>query len=123
MWVVRSPGYLRRIEEWIGSIMRTGKGKERDNSTARVLQLLIYITGPCDAEEIRSNRLGGTGEIQVFRGRPSFQKLLALELNNQIGAMGVLCCRNGSFSDDVRNVCREAQSGSRVDFFEESFTW
>lgn len=35
VWVVRSPGYLESIEEWIGSIMRAGMGKEREDSPAR----------------------------------------------------------------------------------------
>ncbi|KAJ5891504.1 uncharacterized protein N7473_007732 [Penicillium subrubescens] len=123
VWVVRSPDYLEWVEEWIGSIVSIGKGKERESSPTRALQILIYVTGSYNADGMERIRLGGSEEIRVSTGRPSFEKLLAWEMSNQVGAMGVLCCGNGSFSDDVRRVCREAQSGSRVDFFEESFTW
>jgi ferredoxin-NADP reductase len=123
VWVVRSPEYLECVKEWISSIVSIWKGKERESSSTHVLQILIYVTGSCDADRMSGIQVGGPEEIQVSRGRPSFEKLLGLEMNRQVGAMGVLCCGNGSFSDDVRRVCREAQSGSRVDFFEESFTW
>jgi ferredoxin-NADP reductase len=123
VWVVRSPESLEWVEEWISSIVSMGKGKERESSMPRMLQILIYVTGSYDADGIRSTRLGGSEDIQVSRGRPSFEKLLAWEMNHQVGAMGVLCCGNGSFSDDVRRVCREVQIRSMVDFFEESFTW
>jgi hypothetical protein len=127
VWVVRSLGYVECVEDWIGNIMRIGKEEEEAGSSrtsARVLRILIYVTGVCDNEdEISPTGLDSLSEKQVFSGRPSFDKVLAREVQNQVGAMGVLCCGNGGFSDDVRRVCREAQSGSRIDFFEESFTW
>ncbi|KAL2810600.1 FAD-binding domain-containing protein [Aspergillus granulosus] len=129
VWVVRSLGDVECVEDWISSILKIGKAKEEEESTsrsrtsARGLRTLIYVTGVCDTDEIRHTGLDSQSEKQVFSGRPSFEKVLAWEVENQVGAMGVLCCGNGGFSDDVRRVCREAQSGSRVDFFEESFTW
>ncbi|KAL3481501.1 hypothetical protein BJX99DRAFT_270714 [Aspergillus californicus] len=125
VWAVRSAGYVEWVEDWIGSIMGTHKGKEKEEgvSLARVFRILLYITGSCDTVAMRNLGVGGQGEYQVFRGRPRLGEVLAGEVDNQIGAMGVLCCGNGSFSDDVRQVCREAQSRSRVDFLEESFSW
>ncbi|KAF4151417.1 hypothetical protein CNMCM6069_003872 [Aspergillus lentulus] len=130
VWVVRLLGDVECVEDWIGSILRIGKGKEEEEeccsrrTSARVLRILIYVTGVCvNTDEISRTGLDSQSEKQVFSGRPSFEEVLAVEVKNQVGAMGVLCCGNGEFNDDVRRVCREAQSGSSVDFFEESFTW
>ncbi|KAL2827990.1 hypothetical protein BDW59DRAFT_159948 [Aspergillus cavernicola] len=94
-------------------------GKEEDGSTARVLRILVYVIGSCDADIIQR----ATGKMQIFMGRPSFDKVVAQEVENRVGAMGVLCCGNEGFRDDVRGVCRKAQSATSIDFFEESFTW
>ncbi|KAL2837110.1 ferric reductase like transmembrane component-domain-containing protein [Aspergillus pseudoustus] len=144
VWAVRSLEYLAWAEEWIGRILGNGKGKEQEEEkgeekgevqeeevhdasrTATALRILVYVTGSYDADDairISSRLTADDGRIQVFGGRPSFDTLLGLEIGNQIGAMGVLCCGNGCFSDDVRKVCRDAQSKSHIDFFEESFTW
>ncbi|KAL2862454.1 ferric reductase family protein [Aspergillus lucknowensis] len=132
VWAVRSLGDVECVEDWIDSTLRIGTAEEEEEEestsrrkrSARVLQILIYVTGVCDSRDERSSHIGlDQGERQVFHGRPSFEKVLAWEVENQIGAMGVLCCGPGGFSDDVRRVCREAQRRSRIDFFEESFTW
>jgi hypothetical protein len=59
----------------------------------------------------------------MFPGRPNIDTLIGMEVENQVGAMGVLVCGNGSLSDDVRRVCRKRQDQTNVDFVEESFTW
>ncbi|KAL2829338.1 FAD-binding domain-containing protein [Aspergillus pseudoustus] len=129
VWVVRLLGDVESVEDWVGSILRIGKAREEEESTsrnwtsARVLRILIYATGVCDNTDESSHIGLDQGEKQVFSGRPSLEKVLAWEVENQVGAMGVLCCGPGGLSDDVRRVCREAQSRSRIDFFEESFTW
>ncbi|KAL3458908.1 ferric reductase like transmembrane component-domain-containing protein [Aspergillus heterothallicus] len=136
VWAIRSIGYWEAVEDWIASIARVYNGKEKrleeeeivekesdGHCAAGMLRILIYITGSCDADAMRAIRIGGQVVLKVFRGRPNFGEVLAGERESQIGAMGVLCCGNGGLSDDVRQACREAQSRTRVDFFEESFTW
>ncbi|OKP11370.1 Ferric/cupric reductase transmembrane component 2 [Penicillium subrubescens] len=106
VWVVRSPDYLEWVEEWIGSIVSIGKGKERESSPTRALQILIYVTGSYNADGMERIRLGGSEEIRVSTGRPSFEKLLAWEMSNQVGAMGVLCCGNGRLMGDGGGFCK-----------------
>ncbi|KFY98160.1 hypothetical protein V498_01626 [Pseudogymnoascus sp. VKM F-4517 (FW-2822)] len=43
--------------------------------------------------------------VQMFPGRPNMDTLIDMEIESQIGAMGVSVCGSGSLSDDVRNVC------------------
>jgi hypothetical protein len=67
VWVVRSPDYLEWVEEWIGSIVSIGKGKERESSPTRALQILIYVTGSYNADGMERIRLGGSEEIRCQR--------------------------------------------------------
>lgn len=61
--------------------------------------------------------------LPIFLGRPNVETLVDMEIENQIGAMGVTVCGGGGLSDDVRDVCRRRQSTSNMDFIEESFSW
>ncbi|KAH8705370.1 ferric reductase like transmembrane component-domain-containing protein [Talaromyces proteolyticus] len=115
VWAIRSPSCLEWFDAWMSSIL----GKKEESFTPLVVQILVYITGSCDVNVVRRPM----GTVEIFTGRPSFDKLVRREAENQIGAMGVLCCGNGSFSDDVRFVCRKAQGTTQMDFFEECFTW
>jgi hypothetical protein len=59
----------------------------------------------------------------MFPGKPDISTLLDVEVENQVGAMGVMVCGTGSLSDDVRLACRQRQAKSTIDFVEECFTW
>ncbi|CAG8887966.1 unnamed protein product [Penicillium egyptiacum] len=121
VWAIRSPSYLEWIEEWLGSITLPDKREVQGSTSstvASVLQISVYVTGSCDMD-VAQPRLS---TMQVVTGRPDFDQLLAREVENQIGAMGVLCCGSGGFSDDVRRVCREAQGPTEIVLFEQSFT-
>jgi hypothetical protein len=59
----------------------------------------------------------------MFPGRPNIETLIDLEIEGQVGAMGVSVCGSGALSDDVRKACRNRQHGSNLDFVEEAFSW
>lgn len=59
----------------------------------------------------------------MFPGRPNVNMLLKDEVEHQVGAMAVTVCGPGGLADNIRDVVREVQSMSVVDYIEESFTW
>ncbi|KAL1857936.1 hypothetical protein Plec18167_001660 [Paecilomyces lecythidis] len=112
VWVIQSPEHLEWIRPWMTSIL--GMERRRD-----VLRILLFITRPRNTREIQSP----SSTVQMYPGRPNIGALVDMEAENQIGAMGVMVCGNGSLSDDVRRVCRKRQTSSHIDYIEESFTW
>lgn len=112
VWVIQSPDHLEWIKPWMTSILSLERRHE-------ILRVMVFITRPQNTGCIHSP--GDT--IHMFPGRPDIGTLLDGEVENQIGAMGVLVCGTGSLSDDVRRACRERQSPTHIDFFEECFTW
>ncbi|PGH34675.1 hypothetical protein GX50_02463 [[Emmonsia] crescens] len=112
VWIIQSPEHLEWIRPWMNSILSM-EGR-RD-----ILRILLFITRPRNTREIHSP----SSTVQMFPGKPNVQTLVDAEIETQIGAMGVLVCGTGSLSDDVRRVCRTRQSGSHIDFLEESFSW
>ncbi|KAL4897001.1 putative ferric-chelate reductase [Aspergillus ambiguus] len=112
VWIIQSPEHLEWIRPWMTSILAM-EGR-RD-----VLRIMLFITRPRNTKEIQSP----SATVQMFPGRPNIDTLVGMEVENQVGAMGVLVCGNGSLSDDVRRVCRKRQHQTHVDFVEESFTW
>ncbi|OOF99774.1 hypothetical protein ASPCADRAFT_203576 [Aspergillus carbonarius ITEM 5010] len=112
VWIIQSPEHLEWIRPWMTSILAMDRRRE-------VLRIMLFITRPRNTKEIQSP----SATVQMFPGRPNVDTLVGLEVENQIGAMGVLVCGNGSLSDDVRRVCRKKQDQTQVDFIEESFTW
>ncbi|KAL2000119.1 hypothetical protein VTN02DRAFT_3534 [Thermoascus thermophilus] len=112
VWVIQSPEHLEWIRPWMTTIL----GMERRRE---VLRIMLFISRPRNTREIQSP----SATVQMFPGRPNIDTLIGMEAENQIGAMGVLVCGNGSMSDDVRRVCRKRQNDTHIDFIEESFTW
>ncbi|GAB1211766.1 hypothetical protein ATERTT37_000890 [Aspergillus terreus] len=112
VWIIQSPEHLEWIRPWMTSILAMERRRE-------VLRIMLFITRPRNTKEIQSP----SATVQMFPGRPNIDTLVGMEVENQVGAMGVLVCGNGSLSDDVRRVCRKRQHQTHVDFIEESFTW
>ncbi|GAQ34445.1 hypothetical protein AtubIFM55763_007137 [Aspergillus tubingensis] len=112
VWIIQSPEHLEWIRPWMTSILAMDRRRE-------VLRIMLFITRPRNTKEIQSP----STTVQMFPGRPNVDTLINMEVENQVGAMGVLVCGNGSLSDDVRRVCRKRQDQTQVDFIEESFTW
>lgn len=112
VWIIQSPEHLEWIRPWMTSILAMDRRRE-------VLRIMLFVTRPRNAKEIQSP----SATVQMFPGRPNIDTLVGMEVENQIGAMGVLVCGNGSLSDDVRKVCRKRQSQSSIDYVEESFSW
>ncbi|KAL5342283.1 ferric reductase like transmembrane component-domain-containing protein [Aspergillus crustosus] len=120
VWVIRSLRDLEWIDPWINGILEYAlKEEEKGGSSARVLRILVYVTGACDADDVPR----GMGKMQIFNGRLTFEKILGEEVQSQMGVMGVLSCGSGGFSDDVRAACRKLQGKTHIELFEESFTW
>ncbi|OJJ61132.1 hypothetical protein ASPSYDRAFT_793599 [Aspergillus sydowii CBS 593.65] len=112
VWIIQSPEHLEWIRPWMTSILAMNRRRE-------VLRIMLFITRPRNTKEIQSP----SSTVQMFPGRPNIDTLVGMEVENQIGAMGVLVCGNGSLSDDVRRTCRSRQDKTQIDFVEESFTW
>ncbi|KAL5002371.1 hypothetical protein BDV10DRAFT_119677 [Aspergillus recurvatus] len=112
VWIIQSPEHLEWIRPWMTSILAMNRRRE-------ILRIQLFITRPRNTKEIQSP----SSTVQMFPGRPNIDTLIGMEVENQIGAMGVLVCGNGSLSDDVRRACRTRQDRTQIDFIEESFTW
>ncbi|KAJ5720171.1 hypothetical protein N7493_007049 [Penicillium malachiteum] len=112
VWIIQSPEHLEWIRPWMTRILAMDRRRE-------VLRIMLFVTRPRNTKEIQSP----SATVQMFPGRPNIDTLVAMEVENQVGAMGVLVCGNGGLSDDVRRVCRKRQSQTNLDFVEESFTW
>ncbi|KAJ5818507.1 hypothetical protein N7474_004098 [Penicillium riverlandense] len=112
VWIIQSPEHLEWIRPWMTSILAMDRRRE-------VLRIKLFVTRPRNAKEIQSP----SATVQMFPGRPNIDTLVGMEVENQVGAMGVLVCGNGSLSDDVRRVCRKRQTRTHVDYIEESFSW
>ncbi|KAA8646198.1 ferric reductase family protein [Aspergillus tanneri] len=112
VWIIQSPEHLEWIRPWMTSILAMERRRE-------VLRIMLFITRPRNTKEIQSP----SATVQMFPGRPNIETLVGMEVENQVGAMGVLVCGNGGLSDDVRQVCRKRQDRTEIDFIEESFTW
>lgn len=112
VWIIQSPEHLEWIRPWMTTIL----GMERRRE---VLRILLFITRPRNTKEIHSP----SATVQMFPGRPNTDTLIDMEIEHQIGAMGVMVCGTGSLGDDVRRACRKRQAISNIDFIEESFSW
>lgn len=112
IWVIQSPEHLEWIRPWMTEILTMEKRRE-------ILRIMLFVSRPRSTKEIHSP----SATVQMFPGRPNAETLLDMEIDNQIGAMGVSVCAGGSLSDDVRKAVRSRQHASSIDFFEESFSW
>ncbi|KAJ0413074.1 ferric reductase like transmembrane component-domain-containing protein [Aspergillus carlsbadensis] len=116
VWVVRTPEHLDWVREWMEMIFEM-------EGCAEMLRIQLFITLPCDVKEIRWLEDVPAEAVDIRGGRPDADKIVSKEACRQIGAVGVLVCGTGSFSDDVRAACRKVQGRSQVDYIEESFSW
>jgi NAD(P)H-flavin reductase len=112
VWTIQSPEHLEWIRPWMTTILQMDRRRD-------VLRVMLFISRPRNTKEIQSP----SATVQMFPGRPNINTLLDLEIENQIGAMGVMVCGSGSMADDVRLACRQRQEYSNIDLIEESFTW
>ncbi|KAJ5212000.1 uncharacterized protein N7498_003646 [Penicillium cinerascens] len=112
VWIIQSPEHLEWIRPWMLSILAMDRRRE-------VLRIMLFITRPRNTKEIQSP----SSTVQMFPGRPNIDTLVGMEVENQIGTMGVMVCGNGGLSDDVRKVCRKRQGPTNIDYVEESFSW
>jgi predicted ferric reductase len=112
VWTIRSPEHLEWIRPWMTSILAMDKRRE-------VLRIMLFVTRPRSTKEIHSP----SATVQMFPGRPNIEALMDIELDNQVGAMGVSVCGSGDLSDDVRRAVRSRQHKSNIDFVEEAFSW
>lgn len=80
---------------------------------------MLFVSRPRSTKEIHSP----SATVQMFPGRPNVETLVDLEMENQIGAMGVSVCGSGELSDDVRRAVRMRQYSGNIDFVEEAFSW
>lgn len=112
VWVVQSPEHLEWIRGWMAEIL--GMDKRRD-----ILRIMLFVTRPRSIKEIHSP----SATVQMFPGRPNIETLIDMEIELQVGAMGVSVCGSGSLSDDVRNAVRSRQHRTNIDLIDEAFSW
>ncbi|CAG8981240.1 hypothetical protein HYALB_00003838 [Hymenoscyphus albidus] len=112
VWIIQSPEHLEWIRPWMTAILAMDKRRE-------VLRIMLFVSRPRSTKEIHSP----SATVQMFPGRPNIETLIDIEMENQIGAMGVTVCGGGALSDDVRAACRARQNATNLDFIEEAFSW
>ncbi|RYO79800.1 hypothetical protein DL766_006578 [Monosporascus sp. MC13-8B] len=112
VWIIQSPEHLEWIRPWMTEILAMEKRRE-------VLRILLFISRPRSTKEIHSP----SSTVQMFPGRPNIETLLAMETEQQVGAMGVTVCGPGALSDEVRQAVRRRQHYQSIDFIEEAFSW
>jgi hypothetical protein len=112
VWIIRSPEHLEWIRPWMTSILAMESRRD-------VLRIMLFVTRPRSTKEIHSP----SATVQMFPGRPNIDALMNIEMENQVGAMGVSVCGGGDLSDDVRKAVRSRQHAANIDFVEESFSW
>lgn len=112
VWVIQSPEHLEWIRPWMTAILAMEKRRE-------VLRIMLFVSRPRSTKEIHSP----SATVQMFPGRPNIETLMEIEMENQVGAMGVSVCGSGALSDDVRRAVRNKQYNGNIDFVEEAFSW
>lgn len=112
VWVVQSPEHLEWIRDYMTAILEMDKRRD-------VLRIMLFVSRPRSTKEIHSP----STTVQMFPGRPNIETLIDMEIETQVGAMGVSVCGSGSLSDDVRSAVRSRQLRTNIDFIEEAFSW
>jgi predicted ferric reductase len=112
VWTIQSPEHLEWIRPWMTEILGMEKRRE-------VLRIMLFVSKPRSTKEIHSP----SSTVQMFPGRPKIETLLAMEQEQQVGAMAVSVCGPGALSDEVRLAVRQRQDRSNIDFIEEAFSW
>lgn len=112
VWIIQSPEHLEWIRPWMTEILAMDRRRE-------VLRIMLFVSRPRSTKEIHSP----SATVQMFPGRPNIETLLAMETEQQVGAMGVTVCGPGALSDEVRLAVRRRQDCQSIDFIEEAFSW
>lgn len=112
VWIIQSPEHLEWIRPWMTQILAMDQRRD-------VLRIMLFISRPRSTKEIHSP----SATVQMFPGRPNMEALIDMEIDHQIGALGVSVCGSGALSDDVRSAVRSRQHLSNIDFIEEAFSW
>lgn len=112
VWTIQSPEHLEWIRPWMTEVLGMEKRRE-------VLRIMLFVSRPRSTKEIHSP----SSTVQMFPGRPNIDTLLAREMEDQVGHMGVSVCGPGALSDEVRRAVRNKQYNGAIDFVEEAFSW
>ncbi len=110
VWIIQSPEHLEWIQPWMDSILAMEK-------CADILRILLFVSQ--SSQEMHSP----SAKVQMYPGRPNIESLIDVEIESQIGALGVSVCGSGGLSDDVRRAVRTRQYDSNIDFIEEAYSW
>jgi len=112
VWVIQTPEHLEWIRPWMTEILAMDKRRE-------VLRIMLFVSRPRSTKEIHSP----SATVQMFPGRPNIDTLLGIEMENQVGTLGVSVCGPGALSDEVRRAVRNKQYNGNIEFAEEAFSW
>lgn len=112
VWIIQSPEHLEWIRPWMTEILAMERRRD-------VLRIMLFVSRPRSTKEIHSP----SATVQMFPGRPNVDTLLGMEMEQQVGAMGVSVCGPGALSDEVRRAVRNRQYQGTIDFVEEAFSW
>jgi predicted ferric reductase len=112
VWTIQNPEHLEWIRPWMTEILAMEKRRE-------VLRVMLFVSKPRSTKEIQSP----STTVQMFPGRPKVETLLAMEQEQQVGAMAVSVCGPGGLSDEVRLAVRQRQDRTNIEFIEEAFSW
>ncbi|CAK7274325.1 hypothetical protein SEPCBS119000_006111 [Sporothrix epigloea] len=112
VWIIKSPEHLEWIRPWMTEILAMEKRRE-------VLHIMLFVSRPQSAKEVHSP----SATVKMLPGRPNIDTLLGLEMENQVGTLGVTVCGPGALSDEVRRAVRQRQYQGSIEFVEEAFSW
>ncbi|OQV03886.1 FAD-binding domain-containing protein [Cladophialophora immunda] len=113
VWVIPTTECLDWIRPWMHEILSMEGRRE-------VLKVLLYVTRVSLSQVIRSP----SEHVQMARGRPDVETLIASEARQKVGCMGISVCAGGGLADEVRRASRAMlDNGVNVDFIEEGFGW
>ena len=112
VWAIQNPEHLDWIQPWMTQILSLPRRRE-------ILRIMIFVTRPRSTREVQSP----SASVQMFPGKPNVQALIAQEVEESVGAVGVNVCGVGGFADDVRRACRSWMGKVDIELVEESFSW
>ncbi|KAI0118855.1 ferric-chelate reductase [Nemania sp. FL0031] len=112
VWIIQSPEHLEWIRPWMTQILAMDRRRE-------ILRIMLFVSRPRSTKEIHSP----SSTVQMFPGRPNIDTLMGMEMEQQVGTMGVTVCGPGALSDEVRLSVRRKQFEGTIEFIEEAFSW
>ncbi|KIW15495.1 hypothetical protein PV08_05541 [Exophiala spinifera] len=113
VWVIRTADCLDWIRPWMHEVLNMEGRRE-------VLKILVYVTQEGLTQSVRSP----SETVRMSRGRPDVLSLMAQEVEQKMGCVGVSVCAGGGLADEVRRSSRVLLGqGANLDFMEETFGW